>query len=74
MERLKSALEILDEAISELEDKIGIDISTRQQSYKNSIEMLKMGKAREAKVLSVAQKVASRLDDAIEHVETILRN
>ncbi len=74
MERLKSILESLDEAITELEDKIGLDISSRQQSLKNGIELLKQSRAREAKVLGVAQKVASRLDDSINHIESILRD
>ena len=74
MERLKNALESLDEMITELEDKIGIDNSNRQLSLKNQIEMMKMSRAREAKAVAVAQKVASRLDDAIGHVEQILRH
>ena len=74
MEQLKDALETLDETISDLEDKIGIDNSKRQLSLKNQIEMLKMSRTREANAMAVAQKVASRLDDAINHVENILRH
>ncbi len=74
MHNLKKAMESLDDAISELEDKIGLDHSARQQMSKNSIELLKQSRTREAKVLGVAQKVASRLDDAINHVESILRD
>lgn len=74
MDRLKDALETLDEAISDLEDKVGIDTTTRQQSLKNQIEMLKMSRAREAKAMALAQKIAARLEDAILHVETILEH
>lgn len=74
MQRLREALELLDEGISDLEDKIGFDSLSRSDSLKKQNELLKMSRAREASVLAVAQKVASRLDQAIEHVENILRH
>ena len=74
MDRLKDALESLDEMISDLEDKVGIDNSKRQQNLKNQIEMLKMSRAREGKAVAMAQKVAGRLDDIIQHVENIVRH
>ena len=74
MQRLKNALEQLDEMISALEDRIGLDASTRKDTIKKSEEQLKQSRAREAQVLAIAQKVAARLDKAIEHVEHVVRN
>lgn len=74
MQRLKSALEQLDEMITALEDRIGIDVSVRKEALKRSDDLLKQSRAREAQVLAVAQKVAARLDKAIEHVENVVRN
>ena len=74
MQRLKTALEQLDEMISALEDRIGLDAATRQDALKKQAEQLKVSRAREANVLAVAQKVATRLDQTIEHVERIIRN
>jgi len=74
MERLKDTLEDLDEAISELEDKIGLTQGVAQESMKKQAEMLKQSRTREAAVLATAQKVAARLDQTIHHVERILRD
>ncbi len=74
MQRLKTALEQLDEMISALEDRIGLDAAARQEAQKKQTEQLKLSRAREANVLAVAQKVATRLDQTIEHVERIIRN
>lgn len=74
MERLKNSLEDLDETISELEDKIGLDNGERQNALKKQADLLKQTRTREASVLAVAQKVASRLDQAIHHVEQVLRD
>ena len=74
MDRLRNALEALDEAISDLEDRIGGDATTRRDGLKKHSELLKTSRAREANVMAVAQKVASRLDQAIVHVESILRH
>ncbi len=74
MQRLKTALEQLDEMITALEDRIGLDASVRKEAMKKSEEQLKQSRAREAQVLAVAQKVAARLDKAIEHVEHVVRN
>jgi hypothetical protein len=73
MERLKQTLEALDEAIFTLEDRIGLNISTQRETGKKNTELLKESRAREAGVLATAQKVAARLDQAIEHVERVLR-
>lgn len=72
MERLKASLEQLDETISGLEEKVGIDATRRVESQKKITEILKQGKAREAAIMGTAQKVALRLDQTIEHVEKIL--
>ncbi|MDP9127337.1 MAG: hypothetical protein M3N08_03620 [Pseudomonadota bacterium] len=73
MDRLKNKLEALDEAIFALEDKVGLSHSSQQEATKKQIEQLKESRAREAKVLAAAQKVASRLDQTIEHLENALR-
>jgi hypothetical protein len=74
MDRLKAAMEDLDKAIFELEDRIGIDHSSRVQALKKQDELVKASRSREANVLATAQKVASRLDQVIEHVENIVRH
>jgi hypothetical protein len=73
MKRLKTALEQLDEMISSLEDRIGLDASSRRETQKKQDELLKQSRSREAQVLGVTQKVAARLDKTIQHVETVLR-
>lgn len=73
MKRLKTALEKLDEAISDLEDKVSTDSAGRADAQRRLAEILKQSKTREAGVLAVAQKVALRLDQTIEHVEKILK-
>ena len=73
MRRLKAALEQLDEMISALEDRVGLDSTTRRDALKKQDEHLRQSRAREAQVMAVAQKVAARLDKTIEHVETVLR-
>jgi chromosome segregation ATPase len=74
MERLKRTLEDLDEEISTLEDKIGFEQNERLSSLKKQSDIMKQSRSREASVLAMAQKVASRLDQAIHHVEQILRD
>ena len=74
MERLKQALEDLDEAIFSLEDRLSFDAANRRETIKRQTEIFKQSRAREAEILSVAQKVAARLDHSIEHVERILQH
>ncbi|MBV8060907.1 MAG: hypothetical protein JO126_05380 [Alphaproteobacteria bacterium] len=74
MDRLKNALEALDEAISDLEEQVGIDNRARREAAQKQNELLKLSRSREAQVLATAQKVASRLDQAIGSVEGILRH
>lgn len=74
MQRLKAALENLDEMITALEDKVLLDVETRRDSQKKQNEMLKVSRSREATMMAVAQKVATRLDHSISHVEHILRD
>lgn len=73
MKRLKTALERLDETISDLEDRVGVEASARAESQKKLADIMKQGRAREANVMAVAQKVALRLDQTIDHVEKILK-
>ncbi len=72
MQRLKNALEALDEALYVLDDQVGMERGTRQESFRKQMELLKQVRAREANILAVTQKVASRLDQTIAHVEGIL--
>ncbi len=74
MNNLKAALERLDETISDLEDKVGIDAKTRSLAQKKQADLMKQTEARQAGTFAVAQKVALRLDQAIGHVEKILKN
>lgn len=74
MQRLKQKLEELDEVLFALEDKVGSDTTARREASKKYNELLKQIRAREAGVMAVAQKVASRLDQTIEHVENVLRH
>jgi hypothetical protein len=74
MERLKHALEDLDEAIFALEDKISFDVANRRETLKRQTEIFKQNRQREVEILATTQKVAARLDHTIEHVERILRN
>ena len=73
MKRLKVALEKLDETISDLEDKVGLDAAGRAESQKKLNDIIKQGRAREAGTLAITQKVALRLDQTIDHVEKILK-
>jgi hypothetical protein len=74
MERLKQSLEMLDEAIFSLEDKIGITAGSQREITKKQNEILKQSRLRETEVLATAQKIAMRLDHTIAHVERILRD
>jgi len=74
MKRLKTALEDLDEEISVLQDKIGLENGTRAETIKKQSDLIKQTRAREATVLAVAQKVATRLEQTIQHVEQVLRD
>ncbi len=74
MERLKQALEDLDEAIFSLEDRVAQDGQNRRETLKRQNEIFKQSRKRESDVLAITQKVASRLDQTIDHVERILRN
>jgi len=74
MERLKQKLEELDEVIFALEDKVRLDTDGRRETSKKQTDIVKQIRSREANVLAVAQKVAARLDQTIDHVENILRH
>ena len=74
MKRLKNSLEELDEEISALEERVGLDNGSRLTNLKKQSELVKQSQRREANVLAIAQKVAARLDQTIQHVEQILRD
>ena len=74
MERLKNALEALDETIFDLEHKVGIEKNSYRETAKKQSEIVKEIRTREASIMAAAQKVASRLDQTIDHVESILRH
>ncbi len=73
MTKLRTALEDLDKALFGLEDEIYGDTEARREMVRKHAETLKQARAREAEVLSIAQKVAARLDRSIDQVETMLR-
>lgn len=61
MERLKQALEDLDEAIFALEDKVSFDAAqNRRETMKRQTEIFKQGRQREIEILATTQKVAAR--------------
>jgi vacuolar-type H+-ATPase subunit F/Vma7 len=74
MERLRNALEALDETIFDLEHKVGIEKTSYRETVKKQSDIVKQIRTREAGLMAVTQKVASRLDQAIEHVERIIRH
>ena len=63
MERLKQSLESLDEALFALESKVDTNAQTAADL-----------RAREAKAVELVKHMATRLDQAIERVETLLQN
>ena len=72
MERLKQALEDLDEALFALEDRLSADAANRRDTVKRQADITKQSRLREVEVIAITQKVAARLDGTIEHVERIL--
>jgi translation initiation factor 2 alpha subunit (eIF-2alpha) len=72
MERVKQSLEALDEAVFGLEDRFGSSIQAMRDAARKHNEVIKESRSREANALGLAQKVALRLDQAIEHVERVL--
>ena len=74
MDRLKQALEALDDDLFTLEDKVALEASTRHDAQKRQADLFKQERQREVKILAATQKVAARLDHTIEHVERILQN
>jgi hypothetical protein len=58
--------------ISELEDHLGLQVAEQRDFEKKAVEQIKASRAREASAKAVSQKVASRLDQTIHHVERIL--
>jgi hypothetical protein len=74
MEKLKQALEDLDEAIFALEDRLALEAVNRRETVKRQSDITKQSRLREVEVLAISQKVAARLDHTIEHVERILSN
>lgn len=74
MQRLKTALENLDETITALEDRVLADNVQRIDHHRKQNEVLRISRTRETNVMAVAQKVAARLDQTIQHVEQVLRD
>ncbi len=74
MQRLKAALENLDETITALEDRVLADNAQRIDHHRKQNEVLRISRTRETNVMAVAQKVAARLDQTIQHVEQVLRD
>ena len=74
MDRLKQALEDLDEALFALEDKFVLETANRRETIKRQTEIFKQNRQREVEIMATTQKVAARLDHTIEHVERILHS
>lgn len=75
MQRLRAALESLDDIISTLEDRVLAQkeqIRAAEETQHKYAEHAKQVRARESGLMAVSQKVAQRLDETIEHVERIL--
>lgn len=74
MQRLQTSLALLDERILELEQSIEVRQDNVRHQVQHQTEALKTSRAREANALALAQKIAARLDRAIERVEHVLRD
>jgi hypothetical protein len=74
MQRLQSSLAMLDQRIAELEQSLEVRQDNFRQHVAKQSEALKTSRAREANALALAQKIAARLDQAIERVEHVLRD
>ncbi len=74
MQRLQTSLALLDERIAELERSVAASQGNIRRQTQSQIEALKTSRSREANALALAQKIAGRLDRAIERVESVLRN
>jgi hypothetical protein len=72
MQRMKEALEALDQIITELEDRIEVEALAKRAKMKEQNDAIKAARAREASAIAVAQKVAARLDHTIGRVENVL--
>jgi hypothetical protein len=64
----------LNETIFDLEHKVGIEKHSYRETVKKQSELVKQIRSREANVMAAAQKVAARLDQVIDHVESIVRH
>ncbi len=73
MNRLKAALEQLDEAIDALEQASELREARRARREAELQRQSVQNEARANKQRAVEQSVARRLDDAIERIETILQ-
>ncbi len=74
MQRLQASLALLDQQINALEQTIEVRQDNVRQQMQQQTEALKTSRAREANALALAQKIAARLDRAIERVEHVLRD
>ncbi len=74
MQRLQSSLAMLDQRIAELEQTLEVRQDNFRQHVAKQGEALKISRVREANALALAQKIAARLDQAIERVEHVLRD
>jgi len=74
MQRLPTALAVLDQRLSELEGTLVARQGHFQQQLSQQSEALRHSRAREANALALAQKIAARLDHAIARVEHVLRD
>jgi predicted component of type VI protein secretion system len=74
MQRIPSALAALDERLNQLEETLVVRQDNIRQQVQQQQEALRHSRAREANAVSLAQKIAARLDHAIARVEHVLRD
>ncbi|MEJ0061956.1 MAG: hypothetical protein WDO70_01800 [Alphaproteobacteria bacterium] len=74
MQRLQTSLTVLDRRIADLEQMLEVRQDNSRRQAQQQTDALKTSRAREANALALAQKIAARLDQAIERVEHVLRD
>jgi hypothetical protein len=74
MQRLRTTLEQLYGEIERAGQSLTAQQEKQRQELAKQAEALKVSRGREANALALAQKVASKLDHAIERSERILRD
>ncbi|MCL2474399.1 MAG: hypothetical protein FWF23_05840 [Alphaproteobacteria bacterium] len=74
MQKLKKALEELDEVLFSLEDKVALEVESYIGFRRRYDDMVRTIRQKEADFAATTKSISARLDNTIEHVERILRN